>query len=103
VNQNPRNTEITKEGASSLMGTQWCKFEYFNFPVQQSSALHEHLQHHYSHLQQAYFDMNYIDKLKNEHDIASTLIDQTYDVIEQNQGKKILTKHKKQFGDCVVA
>jgi len=46
--------------------------------------------------------MNYIDKIKNEHDIASSLLDQTYDVIEQKQGSQFLTAHKKQFGDGLI-
>lgn len=46
--------------------------------------------------------MNYIDKIKNEHDIASVLVDQTYDMIEQKKGRAMLNKHKRQFGEGLI-
>ena len=49
-------------------------------------------------LKRAYVNFNYIDEISGEIDHASVFVDQNYDSLEIEDGKKLRKDHVKRFG-----
>ena len=52
----------------------WRKFEYFNFPLDETNDLFFHLRVHFMKLKRAYIDFNYIDE-NGKIDHAAVFVD----------------------------
>ena len=78
-------------------GTEWKKFEYFNFPIPDSNDSFLQLSQHFESLKKVYITCNYIDAY-GKIDLASAFIDQNYDCLSRDLGKKYKTRHLKILG-----
>lgn len=62
------------------------------------SDLYSQVQYHFSHLKKAYIDLNYINELTGEVDMAAALVDQNYDSLTREEGQKLFREHERQYG-----
>ena len=96
ISSNSRQT-TSKRSKSNNLVTEWKKFEYFAFPVKEDNAFYIEIQRHFEHLKQSYIEFNYICPITGAIDFASVFVDQNYDGLTKDAGRRMKREHMKKF------